>query len=153
MKRLFILFFILISILGFAQRVYLIHLTIDKVVLGKDSVVFKKGKIFLVETKTHTDTIEVGKPGGIPVAIVVDVRMIKEGPLLRYQIGYSWFKKIGTKWELIRNFGYIDRNDLFTPKPDFEKTAKTKCASEEYHCSIGEPEQFSANFRMDVYKK
>ena len=153
MKQLAVIFFIFISANIFAQHSYLIHLTIDKVVLGNDSVVFKKGKTFLVETKSHTDTIEVAKVGEVPVAILVDVRKIMEGPLMRYQIGYSWFKKNGNKWELIRNFGYINRNDLVAPKEGFEKTAKTKTANEEYHCSIGEPEQFSANFRMDVYKK
>ncbi len=146
------LFSIFISGFLFAQRPYYVHLTIDKVVLGNDSVLFKKGKTFFVETKSHTDTIEVAKVGGTPVAIVVDVRKLMEGPLMRYQIGYAWYKKTGTKWELIRNFGYITRPDLVTLKPGFDKTAKTKSATEEFHCSIGQPEQFDADFRMDVYK-
>jgi hypothetical protein len=148
-----ILFFILFSTVSFAQPSYYVHLTIDKVVLGNDSMVFKKGKTFLIETKTHTDTIEVTKVSGIPVAIVVDIRRMMEGPLLKYQIGYAWYKKIGNKWELIRNFGYVSRTDIVTPKTGFEKTAKTKPATEEYHCSIGLPEVFEAYFRMDVYKK
>src|ERR1044072_5103771 len=154
MKRLTLFsFFLFLSAIVFAQRPYYVHLTVDKVILGNDSVVFKKGKTFFVETKTHTDTIEVTKVGGIPVAIVVDVRRAMEGPMMRYQIGYAWFKKIGNKWELIRNFGYINRNDLVTPKAGFETTAKNKAATEEYHCSIGLPEVFEAYFRMDVYKK
>jgi|SRR5665213_3227732 len=154
MKYLATIFFsIFLTTFIFAQRIYYVHLTIDKVILGNDSVVFKKGKTFFVETKSHTDTIEVAKVKGIPVAILIDVRQLKEGPMLRYQIGYSWYKKIGNKWELIRNFGYITRPDLVTLKPGFDKTAKTKSATEEYHCSIGEPEQFDADFKMDVYKK
>ena len=36
--------FLFFSTIIFAQKSYLIHITIDKIVLGKDSVVFKKGK-------------------------------------------------------------------------------------------------------------
>lgn len=153
MKRLLFLLLLSLPLFTFAQKSYLVHLTIDKVVLGKDSVVYKNGKTFLFEMKDHSDTLEVGKPGGIPVAIVVDVRRVMVNKVMKYQLGYAFFKKIGNKWESIKHFEYTDRNDLLTPKPGFEASAKKKHANEEYHCEIGVPRQFASDFRMDVYKK
>ncbi len=154
MKCLFsTIIFILLVNFSFAQKSYLIHLTIDKIVLGKDSVVFKKGKTFLVEIKNQSDTIELANAGGVPVAIVVVVRRAKVGEQIKYQIGYSFYKKVDSKWLLIRNFGFIERYELNSPPPGFETKARKKAATEEYHCSIGEPQQFEAIFRMDVYKK
>jgi hypothetical protein len=144
---------IFVASFSFAQKSYLVHLTIDKIYLGKDSVIFKNGKTFLLEMKNHSDTLEVAKLGGIPVAIVIDVRRAKVGERIKYQIGYSFYKKENSKWTIIRNFGFIDRYELNSATPEFEASAKKKSAHEEYHCSIGEPQQFAAFFRMDVYKK
>jgi hypothetical protein len=153
MKRLAIIIFLFFGITVSAQKNYLVHLTIDKVQLGKDSVIFKNGKTFLLETGGRTDTVEVAKPGGVPVAIVADIRRIMSGGKMQYQLGYAFFKKVGGRWELIRHFGYTDRNDLLAPRPGFEASAKKKAAREEYSCTLGEPVQFAAVFRMDVYKK
>jgi hypothetical protein len=153
MKRIVLALLLLFPALLVAQKSYLVHLTVDKIMLGKDSVVFKGGKTFLVETKDRTDTIEVTKLGGIPVAIVVDIRRTMVNKQIKYQLGYAWFQKIGNKWELIRHFGYTERYELLSPKAGFEASAKKKHANEEYHCEIGLPKWFSADFRMDVYKK
>ncbi|HLG03923.1 MAG TPA: hypothetical protein VI731_10040 [Bacteroidia bacterium] len=137
----------------FAQKSFLIHLTIDKVRLGKDSVVFKPGKTFLFETTGKTDTMEVAKVKGVPVAIVIEIRRVFVDKQVNYQLGYAFYKKSADKWELIRHFGYTDRNDLLAPRPGFEKSAKKKPAREEFNCLLGDPVQFAAWFRMDVYKK
>ncbi len=152
-KRLLALCFLLFTVAAFAQKSYLVHLTIDKVILGKDSVVFKNGKTFLVETKGRTDTLEVAKVKGIPVAIVVDIRKIMSGSQVKNQVGYAFFKKVNGRWELIRHFGYTDRYDIIAPRPGFEASAKKKPAHEEYFATIGNPVQFYAKFRMDVYEK
>ncbi len=152
-KRVVTLFLIFLSAAAFAQKTYLVHLTIDKVILGKDSVVFKNGKTFLLETKGRTDTLEVAKVRGVPVAIVVDIRKVMAGSQVKNQVGYAFFKKVSGKWELIRHFGYTDRYDIIAPRPGFEATARKKPAREEYFCTIGDPVQFYAKFRMDVYEK
>lgn len=153
MKRIVFFLLLLFPFFTMAQKAYLIHLTIDKVKLGDDSVVYKNGKTFLLEVKDRSDTIEVGKPGGVPVAIMIDIRKIKTGEQIRTQIGYVFFKKLNGKWEQIRHFGYTDRYELPSPKPGFEASAKKKAAREEYHCLLGQPQQFEAFFRMDCYKK
>ena len=89
-----LLVLMLMSGMMFAQKSYLIHLTIDKIILGKDSIVFKKGKTFLINTEKRTEKIEIGAPGKIPVAIEINVRRMKVGEQIKYQIGYSFFKKI-----------------------------------------------------------
>jgi hypothetical protein len=152
MKFRLLIVFLFLSIVSFAQKGYLIHLTIDKIILGNDSVVYKTGKTFVLNTSAKTDTVEIGKPGGIPVAIVVDVRKIKASDKIKTQIGYAYFKKVSGKWELIKHFGYTDRYDLLSPRPGFATSAKKKAAREEYHCMLGQPQQFEAFFRMDVYK-
>jgi hypothetical protein len=152
-KPFLVLLFLFVSGTAVAQKSYLVHLTIDKVILGKDSVVFKNGKTFLLETKGRTDTLEVAKVGGVPVAIVVDIRKVMAGSQVKNQVGYAFFKKTGGKWELIRHFGYTDRYDIIAPRPGFEASAKKKPAREEYFCTIGDPVQFYAKFRMDVYEK
>lgn len=154
MKYLFsAIILVFLTNISFAQKSYLIHITIDKVILGNDSIVFKKGKTFLVDVKSHTDTIEVAKPGGTPVAIVVDVRRVKEGEQIKYQIAYAFYKKQDLKWVLIRKFPYVNRYELNVPTPGLEKAGIKKSAHEEYHCSLGLPQNFEAFFRMDVYKK
>ena len=154
MKRLPLIFlFLLISVFAFAQKAYLIHLTIDKIYLGKDSVVFKKGKTFLINTEKRTEKIEVGEPGKIPVAIEINIRKMKVGDKIKYQIGYAFFKKIDGNWSLIRDFGYVDRYELNVPPAGLENSGQKKPAHEEYHCQNGVPTQFEAFFRMDVYKK
>lgn len=153
MKRIVLLFLLFFPFAVNAQQSYLIHLTIDKVKLGNDSVVYKGGKTFLFDVKSKTDTVEVGKPGGVPVAIVVDIRKMKAGEQIRTQIGYAFFKKVNGKWELIRHFGYTDRYELLSPRPGFEASARKKPAREEFHCLLGQPQQFEAFFRMDCYRK
>ncbi|CAN5877311.1 hypothetical protein BH11BAC7_BH11BAC7_15170 [soil metagenome] len=144
---------ILIGGVAFAQKSYLIHLTIDKIYLGKDSVVFKNGKTFLVNTEKRTEKIEIGEPGKIPIAIEINIRKMKVGDKIKYQIGYAFFKKTDGNWTLIRDFGYVDRYELNVPPAGLEKAGQKKPAHEEYHCQNGVPTQFEAFFRMDVYKK
>jgi hypothetical protein len=154
MKRFSLVLIFLLSVtMTFAQKGYLIHLTIDKVMLGKDSVVFKNGKTFLVNIEKRSEKIELCAPGKIPVAIEINVRRIKVGTQLKYQVGYAFFKKIDGNWTLIRDFGYIDRYELNEPPAGLEKAGQKKPAHEEYHCQNGVPTQFEAFFRMDVYKK
>jgi len=145
--------FLFFSTIIFAQKSYLIHITIDKIVLGKDSVVFKKGKTFLVDVKSHTDTIEIVKIGNEPVAMVLDVRRVKEAEKIKYQIGYAFYKKQDSKWILVHKFPYVNRYELSVPIPGLEKVGAKKNAHEEFHCSLGLPQNFEAFFRMDVYKK
>ncbi len=154
MKR-FISVLILIGLSSFvfAQKNYLIHLTIDKIRLGKDSVVFKKGKTFMVTTDKRTEKIEICEPGKIPVAIEINIRRVKVGEQIKYQIGYAFFKKLEGNWTLIRDFGYVDRFELNGVPPGLEASGIKKQAHEEYHCQNGSPTQFEAFFRMDVYKK
>jgi hypothetical protein len=153
MKRLFVLMLMLVSGIAFAQKSYLIHLTIDKIYLGKDSVIFPKGKTFLVTTAGRTEKIEVGAPGKVPVAIEINIRKIKVGTQIKVQVGYAFYKKIDGNWTLIRDFGYVDRYELNVPPAGLEKSGTKKPAHDEYHCQDGVPTQFEAFFRMDVYKK
>lgn len=153
MRKLHFLFLLILPVIVSAQKPYLVHLTIDKVKLGNDSVVYPKGKTFLVEMNERSDTIVVGRLGGVEVAILIDIRRMKEGEQVRTKIGYAYFKRVLGKWELIRRFGYIDRYELPEPPPGFAASAKKKPAHEEYHCEIGQPQQFEAFFRMDCYKK
>jgi hypothetical protein len=148
-----VLFSVLLSVGTFAQKGYLIHLTIDKIYLGKDSVIFPKGKTFLVSTERRTEKIEIATPGKVPVAIEINIRKIKVGEQIKFQIGYAFFKKTDGLWTLIRDFGYVDRYELNAPPAALEKSAQKKPANEEYHCQHGVPTQFEAYFRMDVYKK
>jgi hypothetical protein len=152
-KLLLPLFFLLINFSASAAQNYLIHLTIDKIYLGKDSVIFKNGKTFLVTTDRTTEKIEVAEPGKIPVAIEIHIRKIKSGDQVKTQIGYSFYKKIDGNWSLIKDFGYIDRFELNAVPPGLEASGQKKSAHEEYHCQNGSPTQFEAFFRMDIYKK
>ena len=108
----------------FAQKSYLIHLTIDKIYLGKDSVIFPKGKTFLVTTANRTEKIEVGAPGKTPVAIEINIRKVKVGSQIKFQIGYAFYKKIDGNWTLIRDFGYVDRYELNIPPAGLEKSGQ-----------------------------
>lgn len=148
-----LLVLMLMSGIVFAQKSYLIHLTIDKIYLGKDSVIFPKGKTFLVTTASRTEKIEVGAPGKTPVAIEINIRQIRVGTQTKFQIGYAFYKKIAGNWTLIRDFGYVDRYELNAPPAGLEKPGSKKTAHDEYHCQDGVPTQFEAFFRMDVYKK
>lgn len=145
--------FLFFSTIIFAQKSYLIHITIDKIVLGKDSVVFKKGKTFLVDVKSHTDSIEIVKIGNEPVAMVLDVRRVKEGEQIKYQIAYAFYKKQDSKWILVHKFPYVNRYELSVPILGLEKVGAKKNAHEEFHCFLGLPQNFEAFFRKDVYKK
>lgn len=152
-KGISLLLLVFLTTILFAQKNYLVHLTIDKIFLGKDSVVFPKGKTFLVTTERRTEKIEIGSPGKIPVAIEINIRKIKSGDKIKYQIGYTFFKKIDGNWSLIRDFGYTDRYELLEPPPGLESSSQKKPAHEEYHCQNGSPTQFEAFFRLDVYRK
>ncbi|HEU4719291.1 MAG TPA: hypothetical protein VFU15_15710 [Bacteroidia bacterium] len=145
-----VLFAVCISVQ--AQKSYLVHLTIDKLFLGSDSVVYPKGKTFVMNITSKSDTVEVGKPGGVPVAILVDIRRIKRGDRIINQVGYAFLQKTGGKWTLIKHFGYTDRYDFPTHKPGFENTARKTQAKDEFHCDYGVPRQFAADFRMDIYR-
>lgn len=157
LKRLF-LFSLLISATFLSAQVaqepkkaYFIRITMDKLRLGNDSVKFKSPKTYYVETSTKTDTVEVGVVKGTAVGMTVEVQKYFAGKTIRYRIGYVFYKKVNAKWELIKNFGFYDRFSLLK-KPEEVKNTKTKNpAHEEFFCSIGEPMQFSASFRMDVY--
>jgi hypothetical protein len=134
-----------------AQKQYVFHLSIDKIYLDGDSLVFKTPKILTLRAAAKTDTIEVGKPGGVAVALVADVRKVMRGKQTVTQIGYAFFKKVNNRWQIIRHFGYTDRYNLLAPPPGFgSKTSKLR-PREEYHCEYGVPTQFAAWFRMDVY--
>jgi hypothetical protein len=133
------------------KKSYFIRITMDKLRLGNDSVKFTAPKTLYVETSSKSDTIEVGAVKGTPVGMTVEVQKYLQGKTVRYRIGYVFYKKENAKWTLIKNFGYIDRFSLLK-KPDEVKNSRSKkAAREEFFCSIGEPMQFSASFRMDVY--
>jgi hypothetical protein len=138
---------------AFAQETkpYFIRITVEKIRLGNDSLKFQKPKTLYVTTTGKPDTTEITTIKGTRIAIVTEVRKIMVGKTVRYQIGYSWHKRKGSKWELIRHFGYVDRYSLLN-KPDEVKNSKSmKPAREQFYCSIGEPMVFSCSFRMDVY--
>ncbi len=155
MVRILILSIVLLSA-GFQaaaqdKKPYFIRITMDKIRLGKDSVQFKSPKTIYVETSGKTDTIEVGSVKGIPVAMVVEIRKFYSGKNVRYQIGYVFYKRENDKWNLIKNFGYVNRFSILKKPEEIKKSKTPKAAHEEFFCSIGEPMQFSASFRMDVY--
>lgn len=142
---------LLFPLVSFAQKQYTFHLSIDKLYLDGDSLVFKTPKILTIKATSKTDTLEVGKVGGVPVALVAEVRKAMRGKQTITQIGYAFFKKVNNRWQLIRHFGYTDRYNLLAPPPGFAtKSAKLR-PREEYHCEFGVPIQFAAWFRMDVY--
>ncbi|HTF02961.1 MAG TPA: hypothetical protein VK826_03015 [Bacteroidia bacterium] len=152
-KLLLLLFAISAGLLSAQEqkKPYFIRITLDKVRLGNDSVKFKSPKTLYIETAGKTDTIEVATVKGTPIAMTVEIRKYLSGKTVRYQIGYAFYKKENSKWTLIKHFGFIDRFSLLK-KPEEVKKGKTpKPAHEEFFCSIGEPMQFSAGFRMDVY--
>jgi hypothetical protein len=148
-----LLLFCSINFRAFAQETepYFIRITVDKIRLGNDSVKFSKPKTLYIYTSGKPDTTEITSIKGTRLAIVTEVRKVMVGKTIRYQIGYAWYKRSGTKWELIRHFGYVDRFALLS-KPDEVKNSKAlKPAREQLYCSIGEPMVFSCSFRMDVY--
>lgn len=133
------------------KKPYFIRITMDKLRLGNDSIAFKSPKTFYVESNAKSDTIEVGAVKAVPVAMTIEVQKFLVGKTVRYRFNYTFFRKENKKWVLIKNFGWVDRFSLLK-KPDEVKNSKTKKpAHEEYYCSIGEPMQFSASFRMDIY--
>lgn len=144
----------LIMLCGTAQeqkKPYFIRITMDKLRLGNDSVNFKSPKTVYVEADAKSDTIEVGAVKGQPVAMMVEIQKFLVGKTVRYRFNYTFFEKKNSKWMLIKKFGWVDRFSLLK-KPDEVKNPKVKkAAREEYYCSIGEPMQFSASFRMDIY--
>ena len=150
---LLLLFFLFVAPALFAQKSFVIHLTIDKIFLGNDSLVFKKGKTWALETQNKTDTVEIGKAGTVPVAIVIDVKRILVDKRVQYKIGYAFFKKTNSRWELIRHFGYVSRYDLISVAKDYAAEVNKRPAREEYNCQWSDPALFAASFRMDVFKK
>lgn len=148
-----LLLFCSMNFRAFAQETepYFIRITVDKIRLGNDSVKFSKPKTLYIYTTGKADTTEITTIKGTRLAIVTEVRKVMVGKTIRYQIGYAWYKRNSSKWELIRHFGYVDRRSLLA-KPDEVKQSKTpKAAREIFYCSIGEPMVFSCGFRMDVY--
>lgn len=136
-----------------AQQGFVVHLTIDKVFLGSDSLVFKKGKTWVLHIKSKTDTVEIGQVRGTPVAIIADVQRVLVNKRVQFKIGYAFYKKVFGRWELIRHFGYVARYDLVQAEKNFETGRGKKTAKEEYNCQWSDPALFSAKFRMDVYKE
>jgi len=155
MFRILILSIVLLSA-GFQataqeKKPYFIRITIDKIRLGKDSVQFKSPKTLYVETGGKTDTMEVGSVKGTSIGMVVEVRKFYSGKNIRHQIGYAFYKRENEKWVLIKHFGFVNRFSLLKKPDEITKSKTPKAAHEEFYCSIGEPMQFSASFRMDVY--
>lgn len=137
-----------------AQKSYVAHVSISKIFVGADSVVFKKPKNFVTAFGSRSDTIEVAAVKGTPVALVIDIRKTTlRNKQVKYEVGYAFFKKVFGKWELVKHFGYTDRYDLLQVPADAEKKFPKQEAREEYHCQFGYPSQFEAYFKMDVYKK
>lgn len=133
------------------KKPYFIRITMDKLKLGNDSVTFKAPKTLYVESNAKSDTIGVGSVKGIPVAMVVEIQKYMSGPNVRYRFNYTFLEKEHSKWTVIKTFGWVDRFSLL-PKPDeVKKPGSKKPAQEKFFCSIGEPMQFSASFRMDIY--
>lgn len=156
MPRLFasLLLVVLSVVAGNSQeqkKPYFIRITMDKLRLGSDSVSFKSPKTQYIESDPKSDTIEVGTVKTTPIAMTVEIQKFFVGKTIRYRFSYTFYKKENNKWAVIKNFGWIDRFSLLK-KPDEVKNSKSKKpAREEFFCSIGEPMQFSASFRMDVY--
>lgn len=133
------------------KKPYFIRISIEKLKLGNDSMKFRSPKTFYLESGQKSDTIEVGALKNDRIGMCVEVQKYFQGKTVRYRFAYSFFRKENNKWVLIKNFGWIDRFSLLK-KPDEIKNTKSKVvAKEEYYCSIGEPMQFSATFKMDVY--
>ncbi|MGL4596017.1 MAG: hypothetical protein ACRCYO_00725 [Bacteroidia bacterium] len=130
---------------------YLVHLTIDKLMLHNDSIRFKTPKSFFLEITDRTDTLEIGKPNGKPVAIVVDIRKRMSAGKVVNEIGYAFFQKENSKWVRINHFGYTNRTAFLNETPEIKKRSPKNQAHENYACSMGLPVWFSAAFRMDVY--
>ena len=154
LKRFFI---VILTIFGFsafgqeAKKPYFIRISIDKLKLGSDSIKFRSPKTFYLESGQKSDTIDVGGLKTTRIGMSVEVQKYFAGKTVRYRFAYSFFKQENGKWVLIKNFGWVDRFSILK-KPDEVKNTKSKVAAkEEYYCSIGEPMQFSATFKMDVY--
>lgn len=133
------------------KKPYFIRITMDKLRLGNDSVSFKSPKTYYVESGAKSDTIEVGAVKGTPVAMMVEIQKFLVGKTVRYRFNYTFFEKENAKWTLIRKFGWVDRFSLLKKPEEVKNPKAKKAAREEYYCSIGEPMQFSASFRMDIY--
>lgn len=133
------------------KKPYFIRISIEKLKLGNDSMKFRSPKTFYLECGQKSDTFEVGALKTDRLGMSVEVQKYFQGKTVRYRFAYSFFKKENAKWVLIKNFGWVDRFSILK-KPDEVKKSKSKVvAKEEYYCSIGEPMQFSATFKMDVY--
>jgi hypothetical protein len=130
---------------------YLVHLTIDKLMLHRDSIQFKTPKSLYLQITDHTDTLEVGKLGGKSIAIVIDVRKRMSAGKVVSEIGYAFFQKENSKWIRINHFGYTNRTAFLNETPEIKKRSPKNQAHENYSCSMGLPVWFSAAFRMDVY--
>ncbi|TND07603.1 MAG: hypothetical protein FD123_3155 [Bacteroidetes bacterium] len=153
MKQIVLFFLLFFPAVVPAQKSYLLHLTVTKIYLGEDSLVFKKPVSKFLTCINRSDTIEVGTIKGTPLAMVIDIQRVVQNKQAKYKIGYAFFKKVFGKWELIKHFGYTDRFDFVQASPDMEKKSAKKEAREEYHCQFGYPSQFEAYFKLDVYKK
>lgn len=155
MRNLFLLVFLMVSSLVLSgqeqKKPYFIRISIEKLKLKNDSMKYRSPKTFYLESGQKSDTIEVGALKNDRIGMSVEVQKYFQGKTVRYRFAYSFFRKVNSKWELIKTFGWIDRFSILK-KPDEIRNSKSKVAAkEEYFCSGGEPLLFSATFKMDVY--
>lgn len=149
----FLLLFLLLDNLSAQEqkKPYFIRISVDKIKLGNDSINYRSPKTFYLESGQKSDTIEVGALKTDRIGMSVEVQKYFQGKTVRYRFAYSFFRKEKEKWTLIKNFGWVDRFSLLHKPDEIKKSQAKVAAKEEYYCSIGEPMQFSANFKMDVY--
>ena len=133
------------------KQPYFIRISIDKLKLGNDSVKYRSPKTFYLECGPKSDTITVGAVKSNSIGMCVEVQKFFQEKTVRYRFAYSFFKRENDKWVLIKKFAWVDRFSLLKKPDEIKKTQSKVVAKEEYYCSIGEPMQFSATFKMDVY--
>lgn len=132
------------------KKPYFIRLTIDALRLGADSASYNHPKTYYFESGSKSDTFDIGAVNGTSIGISFEIQKFLVEKKVRYRFSYTYYKKVNDKWELIKNFGWVDRFSLLK-KPGEVNDRPVKPAREEFYCSIGEPMQFSARFRMDIY--
>lgn len=134
------------------KRPYTIHLTMDKIIVGKDSVLFKGSKNMVLDTDGKSDTISLTTVGGKTIGMCVHITKVMQNNKVVYPISYTFFEKQNKKWVVLKKFQGAQRYQLLERPEGLGKTKLRKYANEEYHCYFGEPQQFAAWFRMDVYR-
>jgi hypothetical protein len=131
---------------------YTIHLTMDKIIVGKDSVVFKGTKNLVIATDGKSDTLRIATVGGKTIGICVNVSKVMNNKKVIYPISYTFLERQNNRWVVLKKFQGAQRYELLQCPEGLGKTKQRKYANEEYHCYFGEPQQFAAWFRMDVYR-